>query len=166
MKRYCEDIEVLIVDYFDNVLGDKERAEFEEHIKMCGVCKSKYEEFRAASRYLIRAGSEEIGDKNRDTIYEMLRVRGRRYLLSVRYALALAIMFLVIFTGVVFNSYYSKHKLEKAHNTEISIEYVFDTDDIVLEADGDTFEEIVSYFLGDDYKEFEEILDETGIFNL
>jgi len=167
MKGYCKNIEIFIVDYFDGAMDERAKAGFEQHIGDCESCRHKYEEFKIAMKYSEGIEVAENSDgKDRDIIFNMLRQKNNRYMYSLRYAIGAVAILVILFTGLLFNNYYDRHRFEAVRNLEMSVEYIYDTEDLILEADNELYEDVVSKLYGDDYRDFEEIISETSIFNL
>jgi hypothetical protein len=50
----CSDINIQMLDYFDNKLSSQEKIEFESHIKNCGNCSKKFMQFKELNKLITQ----------------------------------------------------------------------------------------------------------------
>ena len=68
----CEEIEILLVDYLDNTLDEKAKAEVENHLATCEKCLDSFNESQKVLK-LISDSAPSLPDETiRSNFYHML----------------------------------------------------------------------------------------------
>ncbi len=164
MNKYCREIEVKIVDYSENMLDKTQREIFLAHIQDCEDCRRKFEEFTAARDILANtAQKKDLNESDKDLLFKRLTERGRRSKIMYNLAAATVAVVLILVSTFIYSTVSYKSRLQQAGQTVISSEFIIDVEEELINSDEETFEMLSSALYGDDYKEFEEILDETSI---
>ncbi|MGC8928714.1 MAG: zf-HC2 domain-containing protein [Myxococcota bacterium] len=162
MNNYCEDIEVKIVDYFESTMDDSERSIFLEHINLCKNCKDKFVDYEKAQSF-IKNDFNLLIEPKADILFENIsRVRERRRVFF-RLAFAVVAIFIIIISVLTYSHLSYQSRIKDAKVYEVNIDYFVDIEEGLLNTDEDTFEIISQAIYGDDFREFEEVLEETSI---
>lgn len=77
----CEDLELYIVDYVEEILDEKKRKEIDEHLHICEKCRNEVETFREFPK-LIELNNIKPNEKFINNIEE--RVKSRNVKISYR----------------------------------------------------------------------------------
>lgn len=168
MSRYCREIEPYIVDYFENSMPQRERERLLNHIETCEDCKKKFVNHKRACMLLqgFKYSRNNVADLDVSELFLRLRDRGRVLRLRLQVIAVGILIAIFLSAGMFFNNYFYHNRLQTAKDVEITIDFVTDIDEIIMYADDETYTSIVASMYGEDYIEFEEILDEVSYFQL
>lgn len=162
MNNNCKDIEIRIVDYFEDLMNSAEKAELLEHIKGCQSCRIKFDEFEKAQS-LIRDDSNLPIIQADDLLFEEINKNLKRKKVLLRIVFVAASIVIIILSSLMYANYSYQNKLKEAQNLELSLDYFTDIEEEIINSDDETFEVVSQLLYGNDYVEFENILEETSI---
>ncbi len=165
MNKYCKDIESKIVDYFEESLNIEERKIFSDHIARCRDCKIKYDEFSNTKEILksLKEDTNIIVSNSSDKMFERILEKRNKYNFSLKLVSAVALVVILLFGVFVYSSISYKESLMKAQEMDLNISYFIDLEEEIINSDEETFEQLSAIIFGDDYKDFEDILEETSL---
>lgn len=162
MNNYCKDIESRIVDYFEGLSGKDERELLLNHISECADCRRKYEEFVSSGEIINAIKSQDLSYDYKEGLYERFIKTFEKRRVFFRVGLATAVVIILIFATSLFSAISHKNRLREVRDMEVTIEYFVDIEEGLIAADDETFEKLSAILYSEDYKEFEEILEETS----
>lgn len=165
MDNFCKDIELKIVDYIENLLDDVQKEEFIRHINSCEICRKKFDGVSEVRNSLIVKGyNTEHSEISKERLFIALTDTKKMNDIILRTAVVVVSLIVIVISVFIFSHISFRYKVEEAKQIEISSEYIVDLEEEVIATEDETFEVLSAILYGDEYKYFEEVLDETSIF--
>ncbi|MCX7959573.1 MAG: hypothetical protein N3B13_11060, partial [Deltaproteobacteria bacterium] len=137
---------------------------FLSHIEQCSTCKSKYNEYTEAEDILVRLNADkQIDDSGAEKIFSKIYELNHKKRFHFRLIAASALISVLLLVSVFYSNITFSNKLKEAREKEVSVAYFVDVEEVFINADEETFEVLSAVMYGDEYRDFEEILEETSI---
>lgn len=126
----CDDIKLLMIDYFDEKLSDEKTSVLNEHLHKCSSCRTEFEEMKKLFSVLNSENEKFIESKefyfnNLDAI-EIVHRKSEKRLFKLRFKPAFSVAILVV-VGLVFFIYFSTNFWTKFNGTSVVDSNVLDT---------------------------------------